>query len=339
MLTTPYVGDSAFDAAQPLRVERTSQRVLLPTPGLVRRIRSLADEVGAGLVVLDPALPLSLLGPRLGLPYVVVVHGAEVSVPGRLPGGRALLGPVLRGASLVVACGQFVLDEVNRVAGKEVPAVIVPPGVDVDRFLPLEPDERAEARARFDLPAHGPVVVCLTRLVPRKGVDVVIAAASLLMEEHPDLTVVVGGTGRDRDRLHRLATTTGAPVRFLGRVREQDLPVLLGCADVFAMPCRNRWGGLEQEGFGIVFLEAAACGVPQVAGASGGAAEAVAHGDTGIVVRSPADPVRVARALRDLLEDDGLRARLGRQARARATTTFDYDRLAATLDRALLPLE
>ena len=339
MLTTPYAGDSAFDAAQPFRVERAPWPVLLPTPGLVRRIQSLAVEVGAGLVVLDPALPLSLVGPELGLPYAVVVHGAEVSVPGRLPGGRAALRRALQDAALVVACGQFVLDEVRRVAGAHMPAVIVPPGVDVTRFHPLDEEARRRVRLAHRLPAEGRLVAAVTRLVPRKGMDVLIAAAALLAPRFPDLVVAVAGTGRDRMRLDRLVATTGAPVHLLGGVRGDDLPGFLASADVFAMPCRNRWRGLEQEGFGIVFLEAAACGVPQVAGDSGGAGEAVVHGETGWVVGSPEDPAAVADALAVLLSDDELRTRLGRQSRERAARDFEYGKLAAALDRALLPLE
>ncbi|MFN2506443.1 MAG: glycosyltransferase family 4 protein [Acidimicrobiales bacterium] len=339
VLTTPYAGDVEFDDAQPYRVERARQRVLWPTPALTQQIRDLADEVGAGLVVLDPALPLSLVGRHLRRPYAVVVHGAEVSVPGRLPGGQAALRQVLRGASLVIACGEFVLSEVYRAAGGQVPSVIVPPGVDLARFRPLSDDERAAGRALYGLPPEGKVVVALTRLVPRKGIDVLIAASSLLMSRHPDLTLVVGGTGRDAPRLARLASKTGAPVRFLGRLSEDRLPTFLGCADVFAMPCRNRWGGLEQEGFGIVFLEAAACGIPQVAGLSGGSAEAVTHGESGLVVRSPEDPVRVAGALDALLDDEQLRTRLGRGARRRAEERFDYDHLAQLLDQSLQAVE
>ena len=338
VLTTPYGGDAEFDREQPFRVVRTQEPVLLPTPGLARRVRSLAGDVGATLVVLDPALPVGFLGPRLGLPYALVVHGAEVSVPGRLPGSRALLAPVLRGARLVVGAGRFVLAEAERAAGRPLPSVVVPPGVDVERFTPLAEDDRVAARAQFGLPP-GPLVVAVNRLVPRKGMDVLVAAASLLVPELPDLTVAVAGAGRDRDRLHRLISGTGAPVRLLGRVPDADLPGLLGCADVFAMPCRNRWGGLEQEGFGIVFLEAAACGVPAVAGASGGADEAVESGRTGLVVRRPSDPEAVASALRDLLGGHDRRRRMGEEARRRAEAEFSYDLLARRLDEALGAVE
>jgi phosphatidylinositol alpha-1,6-mannosyltransferase len=151
----------------------------------------------------------------------------------------------------------------------------------------------------------------------------------------PDLVVAIAGSGRDEARLRRIAGEVGASVLFLGRVPEDDLPSLYGCADVFAMLCRNRWGGLEQEGFGIVFLEAAACGIPQVAGASGGAAEAVLEGETGLVVDPPEDVDAAARALESLLADDGLRARLGAASRRRAEAEFTYDGLAARLGEAL----
>jgi phosphatidylinositol alpha-1,6-mannosyltransferase len=124
-------------------------------------------------------------------------------------------------------------------------------------------------------------------------------------------------------------------VRLLGRVPHDDLPALYGSADAFAMLCRNRWAGLEQEGFGIVFLEAAAAGVAQVAGDSGGAAEAVVDGETGFVVTDPSDPAAVAAALDRLLSDGDLAARMGEAARARAVAEFSYDGLAARLGAAL----
>ena len=339
MLTAAYAGAREFDRAQPFRIERTAEPVLLPTPGLVRRIQRLAQEVGATLVVLDPAVPLGLAGPRVGLPYAVIVHGAEVSVPGRLPGVSRMLARVLRGATLVVSGGQWARDEARRAARAPIPAVVVTPGVDVGRFRPLAAGDRRAVRAAHGLPPDGRLVVSVTRLVPRKGVDVLVAAAALLAPDHPDLTVAVAGTGRDAGRLARLISTTGAPVRMLGRIGDADLPRLVAAADVFAMPCRRRWGGLEQEGFGIVFLEAAACGVPQVAGDSGGAGEAVSHSETGFVVSAPEDPVVVADALAALLDDSRVRSQMGEAARRRAEVQFSYDRLARTLSAALDALE
>jgi phosphatidylinositol alpha-1,6-mannosyltransferase len=335
VLTTPHEGAEAWDAEQPFRVVRTPERVLLPTPSLARRVDALAADSGAALVVLDPALPVGLIGPRLARPYGLVLHGAEVTVPGRLPGIRSLLGRVLRGASEVIAAGGYPAAEGERAAGRALPVTVVPPGVDVDRFVPLDAEGRAKARTLFDLPADARVVVSISRLVPRKGMDVLIEASALLAAEHPDLVVVIGGSGRDRARLDRLVARTRAPVRLVGRVPDPDLPALYGCADVSAMLCRNRWAGLEQEGFGIVFLEAAACGIPQVAGDSGGAADAVADGDTGLVVGAPSDPAAVARALASLLDDEDRRRRMGAAARERAVSAFGYDVLAARLAEVL----
>jgi phosphatidylinositol alpha-1,6-mannosyltransferase len=165
--------------------------------------------------------------------------------------------------------------------------------------------------------------------------DVLIRAAALLAPSRPDLTVAIAGGGRDHDRLARLIRTTGAPVRLLGRVAHEDLPGIFGCGDAFAMLCRNRWAGLEQEGFGIVFVEAAAAGVPQVAGDSGGAAEAVVDGETGLVVRRPDDVVSVADALARLLDDAPARDRMSQAGRARAVAGFSYDALAGRLGAAL----
>jgi phosphatidyl-myo-inositol dimannoside synthase len=344
VLTASSHPDAAsFDrqqAARGIRIERVSAPVLVPIPAHVRRIRSLAEEVGASLVVLDPALPLGLVGPVVGLPYAVVLHGAEVTVPGRLPVARRTLGAVLGRARLVICAGRYPAAEARRAApSMTAPVVEVPPGVDLDRFRPLSDEERAKARAVWGLPAGGPLVVSISRLVPRKGMDVLIAAAAALAPSFPGLTVAIAGDGRDLSRLAGLVRSTGAPVRLLGRVDDEDLPRLYGAADVFAMACRNRWFDLEQEGFGIVFLEAAAAGVAQVAGRSGGADEAVIDGETGLVVADPHDPGAVAHALRRLLADDDRRRRMGRAARARVEESFGYGFLARRLADALQDVE
>ncbi len=335
VLTTPYEGAEAFDAEQAYRVVRSREPVLLPHPLLARKIDALAEQTGAELIVLDPALPVGLLGPHLARPYAVVLHGAEVTVPGRLPGSQQLLRRVLTGADLVVAAGHYPAAEGERAARRALPSVHVPPGVDTDRFRPLAAEARVAARARLGLPVEGHLVVSLSRLVPRKGMDTLIRAAAELAPTRPDLTVAIGGSGRDRERLAKLVAETGAPVVLCGRVPDEDLPDLYGCADVFAMLCRNRWRGLEQEGFGIVFLEAAAAGVPAVAGESGGAAEAVAHGETGLVVDPPDSVAATATALARLLDDDEGRWAMGRAARRRAETEYAYDVLAARLAEAL----
>lgn len=335
VLTIDHPGAAEFDAEQPFRVVRRPDKVLLPTRELAACADDLADEVGASVILLDPALPVGAANRYLRHRHGVIVHGAEITVPGRIPGSRALLGAVLRRSTLVIAAGGYPAAEAEHAAGSDLPIVVVPPGVDVERFVPISAPERAAVRARFAIPADARVVLGLSRLVPRKGFDVVIEAAARLAPGRPDLVVAIGGTGRDRDRLERIAGASGAPVTFLGRVPDDDLPGAYGAADVFAMCCRDRWAGLEQEGFGIVFCEAAACGVPSVAGASGGSHEAVVHGRTGLVVSDPHDVDAVAAALAALLDDPARRAELGREARRRTETELAWPVLAARLGEAI----
>ena len=337
-------GREQFDreqAARGIRIERVPGRILVPTPGLVRRIRATARRVGASLVVIDPAFPLGVIGPRLGIPYAVVLHGAEVAIPGRLPASRELLASTLRHSVLAVSAGGYPAAEATRaVRGRGMPPVIeIPPGVDLERFRPLSESEKLDARIDLGLPTDGPLVVSVSRLVPRKGMDILIDAAAELRTAVPDLVVAIAGRGRDRDRLAGEIVERQAPVRLLGGVSDDDLPRLVGAADVFAMLCRNRWLGLEREGFGIVFVEAAAAGVPQVAGDSGGAGEAVLDGLTGSVVKRPTDVATVVRAIGKLLDNDQLRRRMGDESRRRAETSFDYDRLAPRLAAALADVE
>jgi phosphatidyl-myo-inositol dimannoside synthase len=335
VLTTAHPDARRWDRQQPFRVVRTRSRVLLPHPRLRGVISGLVREIEAPLVLLDPALPVGLVGPSLPVPYGVVLHGAEVTVPGRLPGARHLLARVLGSARGVVAAGGYPLTEAERALGRPLDAVVVPPGVDTRRFVPLDAARRIEERRRHGLDPGATLVVSVSRLVPRKGMDVLIEAAARVRHEVPRLEVAIAGGGRDRDRLERLIAHHRAPVRLLGRVDDDLLPGLYGCADVFAMLCRNRWFGLEQEGFGIVFLEAAATGVAQVAGNSGGAAEAVAHGRTGLVVEDPRSVDQVAVALRELAAAPERAERLGRAARRRAVTEFSYDCLAGELGAAI----
>ncbi len=346
----------AFDssaASNGIRIERVPGRILyFPTPTARARILSLASEVGATLVLLDPVLPLGLLGPKLGLPYGVLLHGAEVAVPARLPVTRGLVARALEGASLVVSAGHYPASAVAHAlagvrdagaggsGGIVRPQLLeVSPGVDCAQFAPLDAPTRAAARIRLGLPVGAPLVVSVSRLVPRKGMDVLIEAVQRLRRSYPDLVLAIAGTGREAHRLAAHSRRGAAPVRFFGRVSEEDKHALLASADVFAMACRKRWWGLEEEGFGIVFLEAAASGTPQVAGDSGGAAEAVEDGVTGVVVRRPQDAGEVAGALRRLLADADLRRRMGDAARERACRAYDYDALAARLAAALAEVQ
>jgi phosphatidyl-myo-inositol dimannoside synthase len=361
VFTASYLGAEWWDRQQKFRIVRAREPVLLPQPHLTTRVKQLAEQVGAEAVVIDPALPLGLIGPSLGLPYGVVLHGSEVTVPGRLPVSRRMLGRVLKNASLVIAAGNYPEAEARRAlrhdghaegdpqGGPFPPSVQVPPGVDTQRFKPLPQIERAAARARLRLPASGPLVTSVSRLVPRKGMDTLIQAASLVSSQFPGLSVAIAGSGRDRRRLERLASHASVRVDFLGRLSAADLPDFYACSDVFALCCRSRWWGLEQEGFGIVLVEAAATGVPCVTIGTGGAAEAVKDGETGLVVPAggsdddardkpnarAAGVADVAEALATILANPDLARHMGEAGRRRAEEELAYEILAAKLGGAI----
>jgi phosphatidylinositol alpha-1,6-mannosyltransferase len=361
VFTAAYPGAQWWDQEQKFRVIRAREPVLLPQPFLARRARKVARRSGARAVVIDPAVPLGLVGPSLGLPYAVVLHGAEVTVPGRLPVSRRLLARTIRNAALVIAAGNYPEAEGRKAVahgakgegglatGQFPPVVQIPPGVDTERFRPLPQIDRAAARARLGLPHSGPLVVSVSRLVPRKGMDTLIKAASTLAGRFPGVSVAIAGAGRDRRRLERVASRARVRVDFVGKLDDADLPDFYACADVFALCCRSRWWGLEQEGFGIVLVEAAASGVPCITVDSGGAGEAVRDGETGIVVkasgggagwrdgprRKAAQVAEVAGALATVLADPVLARRMGEAGRRRAEEELSYDILASKLAAAL----
>ena len=244
VLTTPYADTAAWDRNQAFRIVRTREPVLLPQPWLARRVDQLANECGAGLVILDPALPVGLVGPWLTHPYGLVLHGAEVTVPGRVPFTKPLLSKVLREAKVIIAAGGYPAAEGRRAAGRDLPVVSIPPGVDVERFHPRTAQERAEVRGKYGIPIDALMVLGQSRLVPRKGFDVLLQAGANLSTKYPSLKIVIGGSGRDRERLEKVAADAGSPALLLGRVPEEDLAAMHGAADVFGMLCRNRWGGL-----------------------------------------------------------------------------------------------
>lgn len=335
VLTSPHAGAESFDAQQNFEIRRVREPWLLPHPLMTKRINNMAREFGADFIVLDPAVPLGVVGPSLELPYMVVLHGAEVTVPGRLPLSRLVLSRVLKNASHIIAAGEYPAAEARRAGGNALPITVIPPGVDTKRFRPLSNDERIASRREFGVSDDAELIVGVSRLVPRKGFDTLIEVAASLRGSRPRLQVLIGGSGRDAGRLQKLIDKHDAPVRMLGRVSDEQLPQLYGCADVSAMLCRSRWGGLEQEGFGIVFSEAASCGIPQIAGKSGGAADAVLDGVTGRVVANPSDVAKVASAMSQMLDDSFQRSLMGVASRERALHTFDYDVLTKSLAQVL----
>jgi len=293
ILASDHPGAASFDATHPYRVVRHPRSILLPTPALRRSAERLIAEHDLRLVQLGQTLPNGLLGPalkrRTGLPYLVLLAGAELTLPAALPGSGAAVRHVLGRAALLLTVSGYTAAAVERVVAGKVPVAVLRPALDLDGLDgPGMPAVKSNA-ADTTLPgvrAGGPLVVCVGRLVPRKGQDRLIDALALLTPRYPGLELALVGSGRLAASLGRRAQRLGVGdrVHLLGALPRSRVAEWLAAADVFASPCRVRWGGLEVEGFGIVFAEAAAAGLPVLAGRSGGAPEAVADGDTGIVI-------------------------------------------------------
>ncbi|MEV3980182.1 glycosyltransferase family 4 protein [Nonomuraea sp. NPDC049758] len=325
-----WPGCEEFDRRQPYRVVRHPTRLMLPTPAVARRAAGLVAEHRAETVVFGAAAPLGLLAPRLRAAgarrVVMLTHGHEASWAGA-PGFRSVLRRIGAHADVVTYLGDYTRQRL-AVAIPPHKLVRLAPGVDVDQFHP-----RA-AKAALGLDGR-PVVACVSRLVPRKGQDQLIRAWPRVLRAVPDAVLLLVGGGPYRSRLERLAGGHES-IRFTGTVPAASLPGYYAAADVFAMPCRTRWNGVDVEGLGIVFLEASATGLPVVAGNSGGAPDAVRPGETGLVVDG-ADVADVAQAVADLLSDPARARKMGARGRDWITREWTWEQVATRFHALLRP--
>ncbi|MFF5312502.1 glycosyltransferase family 4 protein [Streptomyces massasporeus] len=324
----------AFDAEQPFTVVRDRTTMLLPTPGATRRAVGLLREHGCASVWFGAAAPLGLMAPALrgagAERLVATTHGHEAGWA-QLPAARQLLRRIGDATDTITYLGEYTR---SRIAPALTPGAAarmaqLPPGVDEKTFHPGSGGD--EVRARLGL-TDRPVVVCVSRLVRRKGQDTLIRALPRILAAEPDTVLLIVGGGPYEKDLRRLAHERGvaSAVRFTGAVPWSELPAHYGAGDVFAMPCRTRRGGLDVEGLGIVYLEASATGLPVVAGDSGGAPDAVLDGETGWVVKG-GSPEEAADRITVLLGDAELRRRMGERGREWVEEKWRWDLLAERL--------
>lgn len=301
-------------------VRRGKRRFMWPTRKVVDWFIAEAREFGADAIFFGAPHPLTGAAARLkeelDLPVGVLCHGAEVTIAAAVPGLRTWLRRTLRTADVLFAVSRFTQGKVSRLTGRDV--VPIGAGVEVGLFTPADV-------APNNTP---PIVGCVSRFVPRKGQHRLIAAAAELAKRGRDVEVLIVGSGRTETKLRKLAANSGVPVRFEIGVPWEDLAALYRSMDFFCMPCRSRWGGLEVEGLGLVFLEAAAAGLPVLAGSSGGSPETVIPGETGYVVDSVDD---IVAGLEILLEDPERARRMGAKGRQRVVDEYVWDRVVANL--------
>ena len=330
-----WKGAAAFDKEQSFPVVRHRSTLMLPVASVRKRALEIARSEECDTVWFGAAAPLGLLARPLraaGVRRVVgSTHGHETGWA-MLPGARQVLRRIGAKADVITYVSDYTRGRFGQAFG-QARLEKVPPGVDVDVFSPSV--DGAQVRAAQRLTGRR-VVVCVSRLMPRKGQDMLIRTLPQIRRRVPDAALLVVGGGPDMPRLQRLAVDVGCAehVRFVGSVPWPELPAHYAAGDVFAMPCRTRFGGLDVEGLGIVYLEAAAVGLPVVAGLSGGAPEAVKAGETGQIVDGT-DPVQVAAVIADLLENDVRAAAMGAAGRAWVERDWQWGVIAARF-RALL---
>ncbi|MGW3580749.1 glycosyltransferase family 4 protein [Streptomyces rubiginosohelvolus] len=347
--TSAEPGAAAHDAALPYPVVRDPARMLLPVPRVTARAAGLARRHGCDSVWFGAAAPLGLMADRLRRESgvrraVATTHGHEVWWA-RTPGARALLRRIGERTDAVTYLGAATRAPIAAALGPAAARRMVrlAPGVDAEAFA-VRPGARDGVRTpsggireRYGLGAR-PVILCAARLVPRKGQDTLIRALPAVLRSVPDAVLLLTGDGPYARTLHRLAADTGVAdaVVLAGGRPHPEMPEHYAAADVFAMPCRTRRAGLEVEGLGIVFLEAAAAGLPVLVGDSGGAPDTVRDGETGHLVDGR-DTDAVADRLVALLGDRAAAAAMGEKGRAWVREAWGWESAYATLAGLLRP--
>jgi phosphatidyl-myo-inositol dimannoside synthase len=308
VFSSRFDGWRAFDAEYPHEVIRPHTEMMLPVPAIRRELHALLRERRPDIVMFGATWPLGHMGPaihrKLELRYGGFTHGLELTgalVPG-------LLRPIGRHASLLTAASEWSRRKLEDSFGRDMP--VLPSGIDTVRFRP-DVSDRA-VRTRHGL-GDAPVVCCVSRLVARKGQDMLIRAMARMRQAVPDVRLLIVGSGPYEGTLRELAKRTGVEDRvvFSGAVSYEELPAYFRAGNVFAMPCRSRWFGFDIEALGAVFLQGASVGRPVIVGGSGGAPEAVKDGVTGFVV-DPTSPTAIADAIVPLLRDPARADAMGR---------------------------
>ena len=336
VIAPSHPGDAELDRTLAFPVRRIARPRWRPTAELRAAIDDELRSHRPDVVLFGHALPQVGLASdqarAAGVPFAMLTHGVEYWFA-RLPALRNVLRRACDGAGVVFSISEHVATPIRTALAGRAPVAMLSPGVDTDRFRPDLDGGRWRERLGV---GSAPMILCVSRFVPRKGQDVLARTFPAVRAAVPGAVLVLAGAGPFRGRVEALARRAAVAdaVRFPGEVSDDELPALFAASDVFAMPCRSRWGGLEVEGFGIVFMEAAAAGVPVVAGRSGGAAEAVVHGETGLVVDG-SDGDAVADAIVGLLRDRVDARAMGQRGRARAVETYDWRRITDRLEEHL----
>ena len=333
--STPTAGGhEEYDAAQPWTTVRNPSSALLPRTRVRSDMQRLVQEHEIENVWFGASTPLGILADaarEAGASHILAsTHGHEIGWS-MMPGTRQYLQKVFGAMDTITYLTKATLERLKPYIPDTAKLVRMPGGINPEAFA-FNPEARRQLRERYAIGSQEKVVVCISRLVERKGQDLLIQVWPEVVRRHPGTRLVIVGKGPYGTKLRRMAEDS--PVRdlitFTGEVPYEELPAHYSLGDIFAMPCRTRGGGLDIEGLGIVYLEAYAAGLPVVAGDSGGAPEAVLAGETGLVAAGRS-PSAVTGALTYLLEDPERARRMGATGRVWLDEAWRWDILARPL--------
>ncbi len=341
VLASQQPGAEAFDAAQPyptMRVPAESKTgaatALVAAAERAVQENLLGEPVQAVLCGkwFPEGVACLLLKRKWRLPYVLLAYGREITLTGGNLLKWLMQRQVARGAAGALVISDYTREQVIRrgVPGTRVAKILA--GVNPEQFAVL-PEQVAMWRERLGLAEGEKVLLTVGRLIPRKGHAQVLKALPTVTARVGPVRYLIVGTGPEEQALRKQAATLGQQVVFLGDIPNGDLPVLYGLADVFVMPSREL-PGVPIEGFGLVYLEANLCGTPAVGGKTGGTADAILDGETGLLV-DPERPEEIANALVKLIHDPHLAARLAQAGCDRVLRELTWDQVADRTCRAL----
>ena len=340
VLASDYPGARDFDASLDFRVVRAKTNTLLPSSSTRKLARQIVVETGATRVVFGAAAPLGLMSTylrSLGVTRIIgITHGHEAGWA-LTPVTRQLLRAIGNRVDVLTYLGSYTKEKIGAVLSESARLSLrqLAPAVDPEVFHP-----RNKILAESFREAHGlvdkKVIVCVSRLMERKGQDVLIESMSSIVKVMPDAHLLIVGGGSYESQLSGLVDKLGLfdHVTFAGKVPYAELPTWYAVGDLFAMPCRTRNAGWDVEGLGIVFLEASATGLPVIAGNSGGAPDAVVQGTTGFVVDG-ANCDEVAERILQVLGDSELADRMGAAGREWVLDHWTWERAVTRLQKLL----
>jgi len=334
VLAPKTAGWREFDAQQTFPIHRWSG-FLGQTPVIKRFLQfalpfyhalTLYHQQAFDWIECGQALPFGLIAlcfkKTLGVPYLVWAYGNDILKPQRYPFLKGLLHVVLSNADTIVAVSQGTKQKIVGLGINAGKVTVIYPSVDTQRFHPQIDSSLVVTRHHLD---NKRVILTVARLVERKGINMVIRAMPRISDAVPEAVYLVVGTGPYQEKLERLTQNLGqgGKVIFVGQVPDEELPCYYGACDVFVLISRILTDKGEMEGFGIVYLEAGACGKPVIGGRGGGASEAVQDGVTGLLV-NPSDVDEIANAVVGVLKDEKLATRLGDNGRKKAMQQPDW---------------